>query len=169
MMKWIGAMFIVVGCGGVGLAMCQNHRRLENAMQSMIASLEWMVRELHYRMPPLSALCRGAGEVGDGAVGDVFTRLAAELERQILPDAAACTHAALAAVPQISPLAEKHFRTLAMSLGKFDLQGQIGVLETEIASCRRDLEELTRNRGLRLRNYRSLALCAGIALAILLL
>lgn len=168
-MKIFGAILIVVGCGGVGFSMCATHRRAENALESMMKILEWMVWELNCRMPPLSTLCREASALGTDSVGTVFARLAQELERQVLPDACACMDAALAGVPRLLPQTQKHFRSLGMGLGKFDLQGQLAALEAEIASCRRDLEQLQCNRRLRLRNYRSLGICAGIALAILLL
>ena len=169
MMKLLGAVLIIVGCGGVGFAMCQNHRHIERAMEQLIKSLDWMVLELNFRMPPLSDLCRGAAQVSKGCVSRVMENLSVELERQLTPNAAACMAAALASESKVPPLVEEHLRNLGMTLGQFDLHGQIAELEATAALCRRDVEALRGNRELRLRNYQTLGICAGVALVILFL
>jgi hypothetical protein len=58
---------------------------------------------------------------------------------------------------------------LGTSLGRYDLQGQLNGIESVRIRCRSDLEELERNRDVRLRSYQRLGLCAGCALAILFL
>lgn len=160
---------IIFGCGGVGFSMCRNHRQLERSMEELAKSLDMMVWELNYRMPPLGELCRAAANAGKGSVSRVLSRLADELEAQVLPDAAACMTVALGAVPGIPERTAEHFRSLGTSLGRFDLQGQIAGLEATAVLCRRDLELLSRNRELRLRNYQTLGFCAGVALVIVLL
>lgn len=169
MMKIMGAILVVVGCSGVGFAKCRAHRHLERCLQQLLKSLEWMKWELGYRMPPLSELCRGAARSGSGTVATVFARLSEELERQVLPDAYACTVVAVDCVSALPPLLRTHFLTLGNGLGKFGLEGQLGELEAEISLCKRDLEEVTRNCRLRLRDYRTFAVCAGAAIAILFL
>ena len=57
---------------------------------------------------------------------------------------------------------------LGNSLGRLDLTGQVQGLQAVKAGCARELERLERNRDTRLRSYQTLGLCAGAALAILL-
>lgn len=169
MMKFLGAIFIIAGCSGVGFSMCRSHRRLEQEMQQLAKCLDWMVWELNYRMPVLSLLCRDAADTAGGTVRQVLQALAEELDAQLTPDAAVCMEAAVANVPRLHPMIKAHFLSLGKSLGRFDLQGQIAGLEAEAALCRRELENLSRNRELRLRNYQTLGVCAGVALVILFL
>ena len=61
----------------------------------------------------------------------------------------------------------RNLRQLGMSLGRFDLEGQLQGLEAVRRQCRQDLAALEENSGQRLRNYQTLALCAGAGLAIL--
>ncbi len=168
MMKLLGAALIIAGCGGVGMAMCQNHRRMESALEQLIRCLEWMSWELNERMLPLGELCRGAAATSSGCVKKVFDCLAAELDAQIIPDASACLAATLSTIKVPGPVAEC-LNLLGTSFGRFDLQGQLAGLEATAALCRRDLDQLRQNRDMRLRNYQTLGLCAGVVLAILFL
>lgn len=62
---------------------------------------------------------------------------------------------------------KKAFETLGATLGRFDVDGQIRGLEAVRELCRRELDELSRDRDTKLRSYQTLGLCAGAALAIL--
>lgn len=169
MIKLLGAVLIIAGCAGVSYCICRNHRLAERMMTQLVGCLEWMTWELNDRMPPLNMLCRGAAQVGKNGVGRVFDRLAQELEAQITPNVAACMGAALAAEPSMPEPVKNRLQELGRDLGKFDLQSQVAALETVCARCRRDAQELGRNRQLRLRNCQTLGLCAGVALVILFL
>ena len=56
---------------------------------------------------------------------------------------------------------------MGSSLGRFDLEGQLQGLESVRIYCREQLDELSKDRDVRLRSYQTLGLCAGAALAIL--
>lgn len=75
--------------------------------------------------------------------------------------------AALCHVRELPTQAQKIMRELGQTLGRFDLPGQLRGLESIRRTCRRELDELAKNRDVRLRSYQTLGLCAGAALAIL--
>lgn len=168
-LKWIGAALIICGCGGFGALLARNHRREENALRALVSALDFMQCELQYRMTALPELCRQAAREARGAVGSAFALLAEELEGQISPDAASCMRAAVARVRDMPEAAAACLKELGETLGRFDLSGQLQGFESVRASCRRELDKLGENREERLRGYRTLSLCAGAALAILLL
>ena len=58
--------------------------------------------------------------------------------------------------------------TLSDTLGAFDLNGQLSGMDQAIDHANQLLDKLTFNQDQRLRSYQTLALCAGAALAILL-
>ncbi len=167
MVKLLGAVCIIAGCGGVGFSMCCNYRKQEQAMQQLLRGLEWMILELNYRMPPLAALCRGAAAEINGTVGQVFLQFADELDHQLTPDVSTCMAAAISATARVPEAVKGHLWALGTSLGRFDLQGQICGLEAAAALCKRDLQLMSSGRDVRLRNYQTLGLCAGAALVIL--
>lgn len=168
-LKILGAVLIITGCGGVGFAICMSYRREEQALEQLSQSIEWMIWELNYRMPPLAVLCRGAADAGQGAISQVLEQLALELDQQVTPDARTCMNVAIATVANLPEKAEKLLRILGTSLGRFDLQGQISGLEAVGELCKHDLQNMGNGRDMRMRNYQTLGLCAGAALVILFL
>ena len=165
--KWIGALCVIGGCGGVGFSMAAAHKREEWTLRSLVSALDYMACELQFRLTPLPELCRQAAKECRGTVGTVLDNLARELDSQISPDAGACMYAALARTENLPGETEKALRLLGSSLGRFDLPGQLQGLEQVRGHCRRALENLSRDRDQRIRGYQTLGLCAGAALAIL--
>lgn len=167
--KLIGAMIIITACGSVGFSMAAAHRQEEASLRQLINALEMMSCELQQRLQPLPQLCRIAAKECKGNVARLFDSLAAELERQIAPDAAICMEAAIASIPKLTPVTRSIMEQLGNTLGRFDMEGQLKGLHSVQIQCQNALDSLGQNRDGRLRGYQTLGLCAGAALAILLL
>lgn len=165
--KWLGAVLVIVGCGGVGFSMAAGCKREEWALRSLVSALDFMTCELQFRLTPLPQLVRQTGQECRGIVGEVLTELAVQLESQIIPDADSCMYAALSRFEHLPKAAEEALRLLGTSLGRFDLPGQLQGLEQVRAHCRRELERMNAGKEQRLRSYQTLGVCAGAALAIL--
>lgn len=165
--KWIGAVLIISACGGFGFLLAFSHRKEERFLRSLIGALDFMASELHFRETPLPELCQRAAGECIGEIGFVFSRLAEELNRSISPDVSCCMETALSGM-DIPMTSMQLFRLLGASLGRFDMEGQMKSLEAVREKCRENLRSFTDNREQRLRNYQTLSLCAGAALAILL-
>lgn len=168
-MKWIGALFILIGCGGFGFILAASHRSAENALRQLTAALDFMECELRYRMTPLPTLCREAASERTGVVRNILTKLASELDAQITPEASTCVNAAISDTGVIPDQVRRVFLSLGQTLGRFDLEGQLNGLSHARQQCRIELDALRVDRDVRLRSYQTLGLCAGAALAILLL
>ena len=167
--KWIGAILIVLGCGGFGFSMAASHRVQESSLRNLIRILDYMACELQFRMTPLPELCRMAGKENRNAVGQVFGLLSTELGNAISSDVSSCMEAVLKKRPELPPLTRDNLILLGQSLGRFDITGQLKGLESVRDTCRNALNNLSQNRDVRLRNYQTLGLCAGAALAIILI
>ena len=168
-MKWIGAALVLLSCGWYGFSVAARQKAEENALRNVLRSLHFMECELQYRLASLPELCREAGQESKGPVARVFTALGEELERQIAPNAAVCMDAALSKTRNVPPQAAAMLRDVGKSLGRFDLQGQLSALGDAGAHCKELLDKQLGNQEIRLRGYRTLGLCAGAALAVLLL
>ena len=166
--KWMGALLIVLSCGGFGMGLAASQHREEAALRQLVSALDLMECELQYRMTPLPELCRLAGRENRGCIRKILLDLARELDEQIAPDVSSCMKAALGTAHDIPAAALRALDLLGQSLGRFDLQGQLKGLEAVRSHCRLVLEDMTRNKQQRLRSYQTLGFCAGAALAILL-
>ena len=167
--KWIGAVLIIVGCGCFGFIMSSEHRRQEKSLRKLIGILDYMSCELQFRLTPLPELCASAARETSGTLGNVFTVLSQILDDSQSHEVSVAMDQALSAAGELPSRTRDNLLLLGSSMGRFDLSGQLSALEAVRASCRRDLEAFTSNRDTRLRNYQTLGLCAGAALAILLI
>ena len=168
MMKWIGAILIVAGCGGVGFAMASAYRAEEGALEGICRALEYMRCELSYQMTPLPQLCRKTANLLTGRLKETFEQMALELERQVAPDAASCMRAVLVRV-DLPESVQAVLNRMGTGLGCFDLPGQLRELEGCQQEAKNRRAYLAEHRHNRIRGYQTLGLCAGAALAILFL
>ena len=165
--KFFGAICIIAACGWVGFCMVTKHLHQERTLRQLVHALDYMECELQYRLTPLPDLCRQAAQHSTGVIQSFFLKFATELEDQIHPDTQRCLEAAFVKVKNIPPLAYEALTVLGSTLGTFNLEGQLKGLEAARAECRNSLSQLRENRDIRLRNYQTLGLCTGAALAIL--
>ena len=166
--KLLGVLAVILGCGGFGFRMAACHRLEEKYIRELLTVLDQIQCELEYRLTPLPELCKIACGNCTGKLRDLFTALSVELDRQIAPDAQCCMSAAVSA-SELSRTVKGLLLELGRSLGNFDLSGQLRGIEAVRRQAQEALQNSVKNRDLRIRSYQTLGLCAGAALAILLL
>jgi len=122
---------------------------------------------MSYRLTPLPELCRCAAVHSSGNLRKFWEQTAAEMESQIAPDVASCMEMASNKVNPLPKYTAQAMDMLARSLGCFDLSGQQKAIQSVRQFCESELKDLEANKPQRIRNYQTLGLCAGAALAIL--
>ena len=167
--RWIGAILIITGCTGCGYSIAAGKRREERLLWQLLRILQFMESELQYRLTPLSELCHLAAKQESGPLRTVFLNLNRELTWQKLPDAGSCMSAALQKSGELPGRLRRLLVQLGHTLGRFDLAGQLQGIQAVRKRCEEALASLGKNREERLRSYQTLGVCAGAALAILLL
>lgn len=165
--KWIGAILVISGCGSCGFAIASQYRFEVQILLRLRRLIEYMGNELQYSLTPLPELCRRASRETSGVLNRLFLDLCRELDWQLSPDVNSCMRAAVRRNPELPRSAQHILLQMGRTLGSFDLPGQIKELESLRASCERELNRLESNKDTRLRNYQTLSLCTGAALAIL--
>lgn len=168
MIRFIGAALLMAGCGGFGFSLAAAGRRELRMLKKLRNALQEMQWELRYRMTELPELCAIAADAAGGAVGTVFRELSGKLARREAEDVAGCLNGLLSSA-ELPRRVRRILRRLGESLGRFDLEGQLQGLEELRLQCSKDMKALEENASQRFRNYQTLALCAGAALAILLI
>lgn len=167
--KILGIILIVIGCSGVGFGMAANYRMEEKSLRQLVGILDYMECELQFRLTTLPDLCRNTVREFNGIPGKILYELSTEMESQISPDVSCCMQSVLNRNKRIPPITFGVLEQLGTSIGRFDLEGQIKGLESVRNECKRNIEELSKNKDVRLRSYQTLGICAGAALAILLI
>ena len=75
-LKLIGALLIILGCGGFGMMIAAAHKREVKTLKQLVAALDYMECELQFRMSALPDLCRQTAGECDGILRQVFSSLA---------------------------------------------------------------------------------------------
>jgi stage III sporulation protein AB len=163
----IGAILVIISTSTVGFSIAASHRKEASALMQLIRALEFMSCELEYRLPPLPELCRLTSMQITGPMKQVFAQLEQELQRQTSADAYCCMSAVLKKADKLPEASKRNLLLLGKNLGRFDVTGQLSGIASVIQLCRRDLDGLLSNQEVRLRSYRTLGICAGVALVIL--
>ncbi len=167
--KWIGAILVLAGCGGFGLSIGISYHRRENLLKNLIKAVSLMENEIQYRLTPLPDLMEMAGEESGGILANIFHSFAQELQAQSSSDPGGCMGNTLSRFFIQEFRIKQQLRELGRCLGKYDLPGQLRGLEAVKQQCDDLLEQQILQRKEKLRCYQTLSVCAGIALAILLL
>ena len=167
--KWIGSVLIVASCSGCGFAIAAGKRREERLIHQLLDVLQFMENELQYRLTDLPELCRMAAANSQGILRAVFSNLFRELNFRKLPDAGSCMYAAIGRSGDVPSAVRRLLVQLGNSLGQFDLSGQLNGIRAVRVRCGESLERIRKNREERLRSYQTLGVCAGAALAVILI
>ena len=167
--KYLGAALIFCGCTAGGFFLAGTHRLAEFCLEELIRALDFMCADLSFRASSLPELLSRAGNAVRGPISRVFQSLGRELSRQIWERPEDCMNRILEQVRSLPENVTNHLRELGQCLGHFHLDGQIRQLQQVRSHCDYTLETLRKGREQRLRSYQTLGICAGAALAIVLL
>lgn len=165
----IGAALVICGGGMFGILTAANYRRELSVLQSFFESLKTIEAELLYRKTPLPSLCRFVAQTQSGVIRSFYSELAAQLESQICPGVQSCVQASIQKCRDIPGNTRKYLFELGKSLGQFDMHGQISEIQYLQSLVAQTLTMMKNNQTVRIRSYQTLGLCAGAAIAILLI
>ena len=165
--KWIGAGCVFLACGAGGFYAAGMLKKEEQLLLQTKRMLEKMESELTCRVTALPQLCLCS--VGCGRqLERLYEMLSDFLEQNIYSDASACMEAALCGEQLPQSVRQLH-SMLGQTLGRFDLAGQLEELSAVKSACQDALVIHRQAMSQKSRTYQTLGLCAGAALAILLL
>ena len=168
MIRIIGAALLIAGCCGFGCSLAQSHRREVGLLRQLKKAVQEMQWELKFRITPLPELCILAGQAAGEPLKHLFVCFSQKLDSRDVTDLSACFNGLLMK-EDLPRRVRELLRQLGDCMGRFDLEGQLQGLEEVRQQCARELKELEEKSPDRLKNYRTLAVSAGVVLAILFL
>ena len=168
-MKMIGALFVVLGCGYIGILCGRCYRREEAALQQLGEHLQYMLCQLRYQQTPLPELFGQLHAEAKPPLQSLFALVGKELQIRASSDASGCLIRAVEACSNLPKQARNYLLLLGRSLGRFDLDGQLRGIEAVHERCMEKCAKMEKNRAVCIRSYMIFGLCAGAAIAVLLL
>lgn len=168
MIRVLGAVCTLLAGSCYAITIGKEHRKKEGYYEQLLLILEHFVWELQTNMAPLPVCCAAAAHCARGEMAVLFDCLSQKLEKGEVNSAAQCM-AECVAQQDLPPQLTQRLLQLGDTLGRYDLSGQIGGIQSISQLCMRDLQALTAARGKSLKSCQALGLCTGAAVAILLL
>ncbi|MBO5867675.1 MAG: stage III sporulation protein AB [Oscillospiraceae bacterium] len=168
-LRWIGAICIVIGSGFIGLAHTYHHKKTVNLLKQVISAVDYMERELKYRHPPVPELFSSAAEHISGTIGELLKHVAIETELRFHQDVRTCFDIVMEKSFHLPDIIVCACQLIGSAIGEFDISGQIENLNNVHSECLTMQDKLTEEQDIRMRSFQTLALCCGAAVAILLI
>ena len=170
MIKLLGAALIVLSAGSVGIRMAQSVRAEDRELRQLKRVLELMLCEIQGSLTPAQELCERAQAICKGQLRQLLADYAAGLSAHRAAEAGQIMEAALVRQTRALPVScICHLRELGEILGRYDCNEQTRAMQALIARVDDSIARLREGKADRCRSYEVLGVCAGCALAILLL
>lgn len=166
-MKLAGILFIVGSAGFVGLRIARSLRNRCRMLRQLLQALGVMRSEIAFcgtALPQVFALMA----VGcDGSLERIFSETAKRMDKQRWMTPLQAMEQALA--DEKTCFLFPMLKDLARQLGKYDLEAQISAVDGTKARAETMLQQLEQEQSRKSGTYETLGICAGIAVAILLI
>lgn len=169
MIKLAGVIIIVITCSGFGFWVATSYKNETIFLRQFLSVLNIMECELRYKRSSLPDLCHILVEHTTGSLRGVFLALSQHLMSYCASNAAVCMQDAVKTTLRIPSRARPLLILLGDSLGKYDLDGQLKGIDFVRKNCEEILAIQVQELNNCVRTYKTLGICAGAALAILLL
>jgi len=167
--KVIGAVMILLSCGSFGLYIYQGYKKEVSSINELIAILTFMESELKYHQLSIQELCYRIRSCYSGCVAKFMHSLALALDKNDETDISKCVNKILLTNQSVPQRTRALLSDIGKTFGCFDLDGQITQLEYHKAKCIQELEGYIKNKEGYIHSCQTLGLCAGAAVAILLI
>ena len=166
MIRLLGAILIVTGCGTIGFIIANRVLYEISATKNLISIMEYWKNSLSFHHTTLPDLCKVAHSMDSTVIGEFFGLLGEQFDKQGMGNAASCIESALSISSDVPSHCRKLIEQLGRGLGEFDLNSQTRMLDFVLEEANITLQSLSENLIVRLRSYRTLGICTGFAIAI---
>lgn len=171
MLKLIGLSLILTASGAAGFGLAGRIRRQQVQTLALLDALLRLRHELQYRLTPLPEAFELLGESANAPIGAFFSRLSESLSGAQPCSVGYACRQALRNTPgmYLSAGTQRTILSLFDTLGTYDLDGNLQLLDLALARERDELRTLQAGAAARCRTYVTLGICTGLAVAVILL
>lgn len=170
-MRVAGIVFIVLSAGSMGFRMAFYLKRRCRLLEQLMAALQVLKSEIAFCGTPLPQAFALMAAATEGVPAALFSQIAKEMDKRRWLTPLAAMQQALRQTPEL-PQGDKAsliLLELSGSLGKYDAESQLHGIDRAMARLEEERGRAERERSVKSRTYETLGVCAGLAMAILLL
>ena len=167
--KALGVLLVFAVCGYIGFCAGGNYRRDITVLRQLCNHIEYMICQLQYHRTPLPELFHQLRAEASAPLSQVFGQICSQFSEQTFSNACECMRAAIARTQNLPKMTRACLYELGSTLGRFDLDGQLRGAESVLRHYSAKLVQLEAHQNLHIRSCQIFGLCAGAALAILLI
>lgn len=170
-MRFAGIILIVASAGTVGFRYARGLRRRCRFLRQLMDALQLLKNEIAVCATPLPQAFALMAVAADGPLEQLFTAAARAMDRSHWTTPLMAVQEALAQTPELpeSDPAAQTLVDLAARLGRYDTDSQLQGIDMAVLRLTELLRQAEIERSTRSKTYQTLGICAGLALAILLL
>ena len=171
MIRMIGAALVVLSSGAVGFGFARAVKLQCAQLEGLLWALDTMQSEMSARLTPLAQLFSGLSACRQKDVAAFFAEAGRALSAQPYCTVPDCFKRGFQQAKGFRPGDEsvQALYGLSLNLGRFDLESQLAAIERTKASVTAALLALQGQKRARCRSYETIGICAGLALAVMLL
>ena len=171
MIRLFGASLVVLAASAAGFGFAKNVRLQCAQLDALSWALETMAGEMSARLTPLPEIFLLLGSGGQRDVSLFFKTAAMALTTPPGCTVPVAFKRGFAAAMNFRPgeQAVQALYALSAGLGRFELERQLAAIEQAKAAVTRALLSLQAQKQVRTRCYGTIGVCAGLALAVILL
>ena len=171
MLRLIAAALIVLGASGFGFGASAAVGRRIRTLRDFKLALFYLKNEMLFLSPQLPELLLNMRQKVKGPVGKWLSNAGEMLKNEPTANAADILMECLEQTEGLSysAAARSTLYALCTELGKTDADLQCRAIDLASAALEKELSYLEENRDARTKSYRMLGICAGLALAVILL
>ena len=170
-MKTFGVVIIVVSAASFGFQYAASVRRRCQMIGQLLLALRLLKSEISTHGTPIPQAFGFLAAATNGSTADYFSDAAKEMARKRWLSADASLRGAedkLKELQRDDPV-KTVLHELGAGLGRFDLESQLNGIQCAIARLEQIQHDAEKDKTVHCRTYRTLGICVGLALAILLI
>ena len=171
MIRMIGAALVVLSSGTVGFGFARAVKLQCAQLEGLLWALDTMQSEMSARLTPLAQLFSGLSACRQKDVAAFFAEAGRARSAQPYCAVPGCFNRGFQQAKGFRPGDEgvHALYGLSLNLGRFDLESQLAAIERTKESVTAALLALQGQKRARCRSYETIGICAGLALAVMLL
>ena len=170
-MKLIGVVFIVISAGTVGFRLARQLRLRCTMLRQLQSALHVLKNEIAFCATPVPRAFAKMAASLEGALAELFARASGAMDKRCWLTPSSAMEYAMQEVPgfEQGDKVRDILLELAGKLGQYDLDSQIQGIGLAMTQLDEERQAAERERSVKSKTYETLGVCAGLAVAILLL